>query len=169
MKINLVPAYDHPHKAFPYTHRAEAIIPSLGTFYDGFQIPALYLMADYHFDQKTGLLVHDVKLTFRPNGPCAARLNFPHAEVKNDYKHANDRGMYIFKVSLHAVFNEDVVIRETYKGEGSIGAERIVKGSIGGSYEKSRESHPAPVTLHAEYNGTLYTKQNILKVGGAMK
>ena len=124
-------------------------------------------MVDYHFDQKTKQLVHDVKLTFRPIGPCEPQLNFPHAEVVDSY--FDDRGQYVFKVQMQATFNKDVVIRKTKKIDGSIGAEYIVKGSIGGGYEHSEESHATPVFMLAEFNGTLYTRQNIVKVGGIVK
>lgn len=166
MKIESTAYYEHPYKTYPYTHQAETIVKSLGTLYGKCRIPDLYVTAAYYFDQKTGLPAKEVKLTFRPNGPCAAQLNFPHAEVEGNWK----GGLYVFSVKLHAIFNADTIVRETYRGEGKVSAGiKVFDVEGGGGYEKSTEKRDTPFIIHAEYNGQLYTKQNVLKIGGAIK
>lgn len=51
--------YAPPELDAHYNHRQEASIPSLGTFYDGYRVPALLLTLRYRLDPKTHKLSED--------------------------------------------------------------------------------------------------------------
>jgi hypothetical protein len=170
MNIELSNWYEHPTLDSYYTHKQQAMIPSLGTFYGGLRVPALLLTVFFRIDPKTKKLVHDVKVMFQADGPSDAQLNFKHSGVTHHY---SPQDVYIFDVMMDIDFNSATVLSRTIKGGGKIevGSETTpIRGGVDGSYESGKQYAETVQKLHARIHGTLepYVQHNRLHVGGSI-
>lgn len=168
MNIEISNWYAHPDLQSYYTHKQQAMIPSLGTFYDGLRVPDLLLTVFFRIDPKTKKMVHDVKLMFQTDGPSDAQLNFKHSGVNDSYK---DRDVYHFDVEMDITFNSTTMLSRTIKGGGKIevGTDATpVRGGLDGSYESGKQYAETVNTLHGRIQGTLdpYKSHSRLHVGG---
>lgn len=151
-----------------YNHHNQAMIPSLGSFYNGLRVPDLLLTAFYRIDPKTKKLVHDVRLMFQTDGPSDAQLNFKNSGVTRNYT-KND--VYEFSVLMDITFNTATTRSRTIKGGANVGVDiEVVKGGVDGSYEDGKQSAETVTTLHAFIEGNLnpYAPHFRLHVGGHM-
>ena len=167
MSLELTQYYQHTsHKEHPYTHLLQAKIPSLGQRrYDGrdYRIPDLLLTMQYQADAKGNVVSKpEPKLTFQPDGPSDAQLNFRHHTLKFRYVFSVCR----FEVSMDALFGEGVVVKENTTIGGTVGAEKIMKGELQAGTEFGKESPGTRTTLHARIEGTLSAKEGKLEVWG---
>jgi hypothetical protein len=158
----------HPEQDSYYTHKQQALIPSLGSFYNGLRVPDLLLTVFFRINPKTKKLVHDVKLMFQTDGPSDAQLNFKHGGVTQNYG-TND--MYTFDVLMDIVFNSTTTLSRTMKGGGHVelGNDMTpVRGGIDGSYESGKQYAETVSMLHGRIYGTLepYAPHHRLHVGG---
>ena len=155
----------HPGwKENPYTHLLQTKIRSMGQRY-GCRIPDILLTMQYKLDAKMNVLERpEPKLTFQPDGPSDAQLNFSHDSLKFGY----DGSLCVFDVSMDALFGEGVIIRENTTYGGTLGVDKIVKGELQGSKESGRERPGPRTTLHARIHGTLNANLDLLDVWGRL-
>ena len=168
MNIEISNWYEHPTLDSYYTHKQQAMIPSLGTYYGGLRVPDLLLTVFFRIDPKTKKLVHDVKLLFQSDGPSDAQVNFKHGGVTDHY---GAQDMYHFDVMMDIEFNSTTVLSRTMKGGGNIelGSDKTpIRGGLEGSYEAGKQYADTVPKLHARIQGTLepYSQHNRLHVGG---
>lgn len=168
MNIEVSNWYEHPNLDSYYTHKQQALIPSLGSFYDGLRVPDILLTVFFRINPKTRKLVHDVKVMFQSDGPSDAQLNFKHGGVTDGY---NRQDIYSFDVLMDIVFNSTTTLSRTIKGGGKIelGSDKTpIRGGVDGSYESGKQYAETVDTLHGRIHGTLepYSPHNRLHVGG---
>jgi hypothetical protein len=155
---------DVKRKEHPYTHLLQTKIPSLGMRrYDGhdYRIPDLLLTIQFRLDAK-GNVMHEPKLTFQPDGPSDAQLNFRHHTLRFEHSFSVCR----FWVSMDALYGEGVVMKESTTIGGTVGAEKIVKGEVQAGAEFGKEAPGTRTTLHGQLEGLLTTKMNLVEVWG---
>jgi len=163
MGLELLNHYeDATRKLHPYTHLLQTKISSLGQRY-GFRVPDLLLTIQFQLDAK-GNVMHEPRLTFQPDGPSDAQLNFRHHTLRFDYKFSVCR----FKVSMDALYGEGVVVKESTTIGGTLGAEKIVKGEVQAGAEFGKEAPGTRTTLHAQMEGLLTVKKNLLDAWGEL-
>lgn len=162
MAVEIAHFHTPVYKGFPYTHKQQVAIPSLGTYYDNLRVPDLLLTALYHLDPKTGDLVKDVKLIFQTDGPSDAQVNFKHEALIPDYTHR----IYKFDVNMDIVFGEGVVFKNGAKVGGNIGAEKVVKGGLDIGLELNEERPGTRTIIHARIQGMLNAQNGNLEAWG---
>lgn len=163
MGLELLHYYQHAgRKEHPYTHLLQAKLPSLGSRF-GLRIPDILLTMQFQLD-KNGYVVSnpEPKLTFQPDGPSDAQLNFRHHTLEFDHKFSVCR----FKVKMDAVFGEGVVVKESTTLGGTIGAEKIAKGDLQLSRESGKEAPGVRTYLHGSLQGMLSAKEKLVEVWG---
>jgi hypothetical protein len=163
MILELANYYEHTaRKEHPYTHLLQTHIPSLGQRY-GLRIPDLILTMQYRLDAK-GTVMREPRLTFQPDGPSDAQLNFRHHTL--EFRHT--LSVCRFQVSMDALFGEGVVLKENTTMGGTFGAEKVVKGELQASHESGKESPGTRTSLHGRIEGMLSAKENLLEVWGEL-
>ena len=165
MGLELVQYYQHTaRKEHPYTHLLQVKIPSLGQRY-GCRIPDLLLTMQYKLDEKGNVMAKpEPRLTFQPDGPSDAQLNFRHHTLR--FKH--DFSVCRFEVSMDALYGEGVVVKESTTIGGTIGAERGVKGELQLGGESGTEAPGTRISLHGNLEGMLTAKENRLEAWGQL-
>lgn len=169
MSLELLNYYEYAaRKEHQYTHLLQTKVPSLGLRrYDGheYRIPDILLTMQYRLDEKGDIMRNpEPRLTFQPDGPSDAQLNFRHHTLDFDYKHS----VCQFKVNMDALFGEGVVVKESTTIGGTLGAEKVVKGEIQGGMEFGKEGPGTRTTLHARLEGLLTSKRNLLELWGEL-
>ena len=139
-------------------------IRSIGQRY-GCRIPDILATMQWKQDKKGNVLSHpEPKLTFQPDGPSDAQLNFRHDSLSFGY----DGSLCETDVSMDAVFGEGVVIRENTTYGGSLGIDKIVKGELQGSKESGRERPGTRTTLHERIHIKLQASIELLDAYGSL-
>lgn len=161
MGLELLHHYqDATRKEHPYTHLLQTKIPSLGQRY-GFRIPDILLTMQYRLDAQ-GNVMREPRLTFQPDGPSDAQLNFRHHTLEFKYKLSVCR----FTVSMDALYGEGVVMKESTTIGGTIGAEKIFKGEVQAGMESGKEAPGTRTTLHGRLEGLLTAKMKLVEAWG---
>lgn len=165
MGLELAPCYlDISHKEHPYTHLLQVKIPSLGQRY-GLRAPDLLLTMQYRLDAKGNVVSHpEPLLTFQPDGPSNAQLNFRHHTLRFTHVFSICR----FEVSMDALYGEGVVVKESATIGGSLGMDKNVKSELQVGAEFGQEAPGTRTHLHARLEGTLSAKENRLEAWGEL-
>ena len=165
MGLELVQYYHHTsRKEHPYTHLLQTKIPSLGQHY-GFHIPDLLLTIQYRLDAKGNVIANpEPMLTYQPDGPSDAQLNFRHHTL--EFKHTFS--ICRFWVSMDALYGEGVVMKESTTIGGTLGLEKekTAKGEIQYGTESGKESPGTRTSLHGRIEGIISAKENRLEAWG---
>ena len=132
---------DTTRREYPFTHLLQAKLPSIGQKY-GFTIPDILLTMQYSLDAK-GDVRKEPLLTFQPDGPCNAQLNFSHQTLVFTHTHSICR----FQVSMDALY---------------------VKGDTQVATELGKRSLGTRTTLHGNIEGMLSSRENLLEIWGIL-
>ena len=131
----------------------------MGTYYDNLRVPDLLLTVFYCQDTKTGNLVKDkIKFVFQTDGPSDADLNFPHFTLTTSFAHQ----ICNFEVKMDIVFGAGVTNKLGGNIGGNLGMEKVVKGGVEATVEKSTESPGTRTIIHARIVGTLNVRAKAL-------